>query len=476
MCLGVALATISVSAIPGAISGPSFELDERERIVTYWADPARYTVTLPASAAKDGPWQVRLTPEGSQWLWNYNKARGLGKVAPTKDAGAQSPEQVAWEAWIDAKVAYDRFVAQQTANVANAEATGDPIPPLQSPPPEPGPMPSGLKSLTGAAPPFALPAQPQVHTITFDDGVRLSFTDNVPMRPRYAYYRFPQGVMSGGTRIAKMPESELAALFKKAGIDASEQRILKAVSLLEGGFDSVNTYDTGWVSVGFIQFACLTGGAGSLGEVLYRQKQDEPLAFEDDFRRFGIDVDASGRLVALDLETGDERVGPDAAREIIEDKRLIAVFQRAGRVSSAFKIAQLKVAMRRYFPADDVVTARVGDTVSAAKVRDIIRTEAGLATLMDRKVNTGKLDPLPKILEQVVAQNGLASLQEVASFEREIVDAMRWRKDYLVDASLSRPRTIYDIASRSGGARKSPRTTKPPASKPKQPVKGTGKG
>jgi len=471
----VALATISVGAAPGVRSGPAFELDERERVVAYWSDPARYTVRLTAAAAKDGPWQVRLTPEGSLWLWNYNKSRGLGKVAPTRDAGAQSPEQVAWEAWIDARVAYDRYAAQQTANIANAEATGSPIPPTVNPPAEPGAMPGGLKALAGEAPPFALPAQPQVHTISFDDGVRLTLTDNPPMRPRYAYYRFPQGVMSGGTRIANMPEPELVALFKKAGIDASEQRILKAVSLLEGGFDSINTYDTGWVSVGFIQFACLKAGAGSLGEVLYRQKADEPAAFEDDFRRFGIDVTPTGQLVALDLTTGEEQVGPDAAREIIDDKRLIAVFQRAGRVSTAFKVAQLEVAMRRYFPADDIVSVRMGDAQASAKVRDLFRSEAGLATLMDRKVNTGKLDPLPKILEQVVAQNGLASLAEVTAFEREIVAAMRWRKDYLVDASLTRPRTIFDAASRSGSVRKSPRVPPRPTNA-KPPAKGKGKG
>jgi hypothetical protein len=75
---------------------------------------------------------------------------------------------------------------------------------------------------------------------------------------------------------------------------------------------------------------------------------------------------------------------------VIEDKRLTAVFQRAGRKSEAFRVAQIKTARASYWPAGDPVqiTLPNGKTISGV-VSDFIKSEAGLATLLDRKVNTG---------------------------------------------------------------------------------------
>lgn len=461
------VAACIVAALTGACCwAGSFSGDEQLQIIAYWNADDRYVVTCPPESLAKGPWQVRLTPEGSQWLWNYNKARGLGKVNPTIDAGAQSPEQIAFERWIDAKVAYDRYVAAQIAAERNAEFLQREAPLEAKPTPDPGPMPAGLLRLAGEAPSMASAVQPLLHTISFHDGMRLTFTDNVAMRPRYAYYRFSEGVMSGGTSVRKMPPSELDAMFKRAGISASEQRIMKAVSLLEGGFDSVNTYDTGFVSVGFIQFACLSGGAGSLGQVLLKQKRDEPVAFDRDFRAFGLDVTDTGKLVAFDTATGIEYHGPDAADLIIKDKRLIAVFQRAGRISTPFRVAQLKVAKERYYPVDDVVIVDVAGTKMRCRVGDIVRSEAGIATLMDRKVNTGKIDPFPALLARYVAGNDLDSPYQAASFEQEIVAALKWRKDYLADMGLSQPRSIATVpVSRSA--------KRPAVAKPKAPAKVT---
>jgi hypothetical protein len=458
-CIGAVCASVLCWA--GSFSG-----EEQLQIIAYWNADDRYVVSCPPEALAKGPWQVRLTPEGSQWLWNYNKARGLGKVNPTIDAGAQTPEQVAYERWIDAKVSFDRYVAARVAAERNSEFLQREAPTEITPAPDPGPIPPGLLRLAGEAPAMAAAVQPLLHTVTFHDGMRLTFTDNPTMRPRYAYYRFPEGVMSGGTSVKKMPAGELDEMFRRAGITPSEQRIMKAVSLLEGGFDSVNTYDTGFVSVGFIQFACLSGGAGSLGQVMATQKRADPMSFDRDFRSFGIDVTPDGRLVAFDTASGIEYQGPEAAALIIKDKRLIAVFQRAGRISTPFRVAQLRVAKERYYPADDVVVVNVGGNSLRCRVGDIVRSEAGLATLMDRKVNTGKLDPFPAVLARCVAAYGLDSIYQAAGFEQDLVAAVKWRKDYLADTGLSQPRATVSIpVSRAG---KRPET--PPA-KPKASVK-----
>ncbi|MBX7133206.1 MAG: hypothetical protein K1X67_11065 [Fimbriimonadaceae bacterium] len=472
------LSSFALSALSIAAYGNQFTGDEIFKIVAYWSADDRYTVSCPPEALKKGPFQVRLTPEGSFWLWNYNKARGLGKVAPTTDAGAQNSEQVAWERWIDAKVAYDRFLAAVDADALNEEFLNTELPDDFKAASDPGPIPEGLRRLAGDAPRFASAVQPKLHTVTFDDGMSLALTDNVAMRPRYAYYRFSDGVMSGGQSVRKMPAADLDALFKRAGITASEQRVMKAVSLLEGGFDSINTYDTGFVSVGFIQFACLSAGSGSLGQVLKAQKERDAAAFDRDFRAFGLDVTPSGSLVAVDPATGEETVGPVAAQTIIRDKRLIAVFQRAGRISTPFRVAQLRVAKERYYPADDMVTVNLGGSPTRCRVSEIVRSEAGMATLMDRKVNTGKLDPLPQVLANVVYQNGLGSPREAASFEYQVVSALRWRKDYLDDDSLSQPRFIVSQPVSRSGQRPKAKPPVAPVVKPKEtkkaPVKKRG--
>ncbi|HEY0867242.1 MAG TPA: hypothetical protein VGE01_07685, partial [Fimbriimonas sp.] len=334
------------------------------------------------------------------------------------------------------------------------------MPPGQ--PEEPGPAPADLVALVGDPPPFAAPVAPLRHIIRFDDGLEVSYVDQVAMRPRYAYFRFPQGVMYAGQSVRKMEGSELASLFSEAGIDGTASKVFQAISLLEGGFDSVNTYDTGFVSVGFIQFACLSGGSGSLGSVLLEMKRSTPEEFERNFRRFGLDVDDSAVLIAADPSTGSVVRGPEAAQKIIDDKRLIAVFQRAGAQCRAFRLAQLRVAKKQYYPDEDAVSLICNEGVMFGKVSDFIRSEAGMATLMDRKVNTGKTDPLISVATRVAKERGVKTLSELAAFEFDIVKALKYRKDYLADPNLSQPaltepvlpkERAFSSASRGGGTR-----------------------
>lgn len=432
-----------------------FSDDERQTVVTFWSEPGRYTVE-PLGGPR-GKWQVRQTVDGSKWLWNYNKARGLGKTNPGQVPGAQNEAQVAWETWIEAKIAYDKWAAAKKAfdqnTVENDASAKDPGPA----PAAPGAMPEGLKSLAGEAPSFAEAVAPQKYAVQFEDG-KFEFSDQVPLQFRFAYFRFPQGVMSSGTPVKKLTQEDLSSLFMEAGINESEGRVLKSVSLLEGGFDSINTYDTGFLSVGFIQFASGQNGTGSLGSMLLRHKTEAPTDFQSDFRRFGVDVNDKGALVVLDLNNGDELEGNAAVLKVIEDKRLTAVFQRAGRNSRSFRIAQLKAAKAGYYPAADTFTIKLEDQSITLRVSDVVRTEAGLATLMDRKVNTGRIDPLPSVVKQMIEATGARTADELALYEKEILEQLRYRKNYLDDVTLSQPveapsRLAGSKTNRSGSTR-----------------------
>lgn len=437
------LLTLSFSAIGFAqtTSAPVFTPEERDTVRRFWSRPDRYTVSLPFDVLEKGAWQVRLTSAGSTWLWNYQRGK---KVTPLTTPVPQTEEQKSWEAWVAARIARDRWTAWQTAVAENDRQLGVRLPAADKTIPEvepadPGPIPEGLKAFVGEPPKFAEACIPMEHKIVFDDQTIAYRDRHRPGNPRYAYFRFDQGVGDAGLQVKTMPPERLDRLFKLAGVNQAEARVMRAVSLLEGGFDAVNTYDTGFVSIGFIQFACLREGGGSLGAMLRQYKLDNPRQYQLDFRDYGIDVTEDGKLAALDLSNGEECIGAAAAAKIIEDKRLVAVFQRAGRLSDPFVAAQIKAAKSMYLPTSDALIVTVDGKTISGKVSDIIRSEAGMAVLMDRKVNTGKIDPLFTIVSALAMELKPATLADLAPYERVIVEACRYRKDYLTDVALSQP-------------------------------------
>ena len=445
----LAAATVVLAQIQGPVPAvPQFSADERAKVIDYWTQPGRFVVTTPSDAQTKGLWQVRLTVRGSIWLQAYNRARKVN-APPTENAQPANDQQRDWETWVLAKLSRDRWEALQLDQDANQKVFGTRLPVSDrsvpaTEPPRPGPIPDALLALAGNPPRFAEAVVPMERDVAFDD-LTLTYQDNIRLsNTRYAYYRFSQGVNSEGVAVKEMTQDRLDHLFRLAGVSESEARIMKAVSLLEGGFDAINTYDTGYVSVGFIQFASLKEGAGSLGTFLLDYKTANPDDFQRDLRQFGIDVTPSGVLDVLDLQTGAELTGPEAAMKIIEDARLVAVFQRAGLKSDSFIAAQIRSAKSQFFPGDDPVKITVGSQTVSGKVSDFIKSEAGLATLMDRKVNTGKLDPFASVVSEIANQANIANLADLASHELEIVKRMKYRKNYLDDSTLSQPTHTRD--------------------------------
>lgn len=416
-----------------------FTAAEIEAVQNYWREAERYTVE---DLNENGQtFAVIQTVEGSVWLHNFYRARANGRVNPTANPAARNQSEAAQDRWIEAKIAYDHGVAAREA----ARQNGRPAPPV---PPNPGNPPAGLTAICGAPPNFAQVCRPQRHTIRFHDGVVITYRTPQPMRRNYAYYRHPEGVMSGGQKVSKLDPATVDRLFQEAGVTPMERRVFEAVSLLEGGFDAVNTYDTGFVSVGFIQFASLSAGSGSLGQTLLRMKTEQPVAFENNFRKMGIDVTPDGVLLVLDIARGDMKMGPDANEQIIQDKRLIASFQRAGRICNEFRIAQIKTAKAMYYPANDPISFTVNGRTFSGKVSDVFKTEAGLATLMDRKVNTGRIGNVNELLANAVREYGFASLAECSQLEWYLTQALTYRENYLANASLAQPQRVETVTSR----------------------------
>jgi hypothetical protein len=180
--------------------------------------------------------------------------------------------------------------------------------------------------------------------------------------------------------------------------------------------------------------------------VLAKEKQTRPDDFARDFHRFGIDVTDDGTIDVVDPVTAAELTGPDAVRKLVDDKRLIAVFQRAGRHSDDFRIAQIQVAKSHYWPADDPIVINCCGLNVTGKVSDVIRSEAGIATLFDRKVNRGTCEPITAVITKLMQDKGLATLDQAADYERDIIKSLKYRTDFLKDSSLSQPQ--YNAGSR----------------------------
>ena len=251
-----------------------------------------------------------------------------------------------------------------------------------------------------------------------------------------------KGVVSYGKRVKDIPETELSILFKEAGFTPVERKCFSQVSALEGGFETTQTYDTGYVSVGFIQFVTMADGSGEqdICKALALEKKENPAAFQQDFRQFGIDIQTDRTLSVVDPATGAELLGKDAVSKIIEDKRLTAVWQRAGRRSAAYRVAQIKQAKASYWPENDPITVTLADgTKLTGQVSDVIKSEAGLATLLDRKINTGNFRPFVDVVAKYMNDNKLTTLADAAKYEKPIVAELTYRRSFLEEPTLGQP-------------------------------------
>ncbi len=414
----------------------------------------------------DGPWQLRITPEGSAWLWKYNKARGKSGH-PTQNLSDKSGKFKHWEQWVDEKLDYDRWNALFTAYHANLHF----IPPSRSgnmrkmeykPPKHPGAAPSDLVAKLGNPPNFAVAVPPMLHKIRFSKKeINLQDTTNFSMS-KFAYYRFSQGINSPGSSINKMTPEEIDALFNEAKVSNSEKKVLLAVASLEGGFDTINTYDTGYVSVGFMQFAAMKNGDGSLTRMLANYKKWYPSDYNMYIRRYGIDVLPNMQICTLDPSTGVILSGADAVQKIIDDKRLTAVFKHAGTESKYFKIAQIKSGLEGFYPINRKVTVTLSNGKSTEfRIGDVFKSEAGLATVMDKLLNTGRIDKVVRCINAVIAKHKIKSVNQIKNHEREIIKLSKYRKDFLQDSTLSKPGRSQTVKNKSSKQVKKTTSKKP---------------
>jgi hypothetical protein len=305
-------------------------------------------------------------------------------------------------------------------------------------PQNPGPIPLEFAAQVHDGDPLRAPPPETlrkilIYNVKMPDGARYSFRDD-PVQLDDKYLLHETGIARFGVRASK--RVDIDELLTEAGItDVTERKVMRKLLEVENGFEAVHTYNTDYVSAGFIPFSSGEAGEGMLSRLLRNMKNAHPSEFEAFFRSLGLDVDTRG-LVAVHLDSGKVLRGREAVRAVIDDKRLTAVFQRAGERSRAYQVGQLKLAMELYYLASQDftlrTTLRLGDkglliTVSG-QYGDVLRSEAGKVAIMDRAVHRGVGNARQTFKEACIAvihEKGAATVEALAGYESLITPVIQ---------------------------------------------------
>jgi len=177
------------------------------------------------------------------------------------------------------------------------------------------------------------------------------------------------------------PEAaEVAERMARLGLPSDPAPALAAISAFEGGFDSIQTYDSGKFAWGFIQFTA-TGG---LPRLLHEIKTSTPDLFDQYFRAFGFDIIEGVITLRVDGRQLDGRAVHD---RLHDDPALWTPFLRASLLSPV-QDAQVKTAYEFYYAHP--LTATVTLDQDEVRLGDLFADSAyGRAVVCDRSVNRG---------------------------------------------------------------------------------------
>jgi LysM repeat protein len=200
---------------------------------------------------------------------------------------------------------------------------------------------------------------------------------------------FPEGVMYAGQSHMALLLSDIEAV----GLTTMQARALQYVSTHEGSFDAINSYDKAIFSYGFIQFAGAAAVGGSLNRLMVSMENNAPFAFQQIFKRAGIDTEGFGSsaVVTVTDQNGMRRRGDDAWLYIQRNIPLYGAFIQAGFEPSLVR-EQLRMANELYvqpalnFKLDVTIG---GIHLSVPRIGDIFRSEAALTTIIALAINQG---------------------------------------------------------------------------------------
>lgn len=248
--------------------------------------------------------------------------------------------------------------------------------------------------------------------------ITASFRDNV----KSIYTVFRNGVSYAGSSRPQFPIS----VYESVGLNDAQARALRFVSLHEGCFDAINSYDKAIFSFGFIQFTASQATGSSLSQVLAHYKHNCPDLFRKYFIAAGIDVGyildngavrAPITVVALHGKTG-ERLVNDAAFSYIKDNiQLYGPFIQSGYEPTMVR-EQLRIASYMYVQKALTMTTSItvlGQKFTIPLISQVVQSEGMSTILIDLAVNRG-VGGMTKVVNGALAyiaeQNKFASISD----------------------------------------------------------------
>lgn len=191
----------------------------------------------------------------------------------------------------------------------------------------------------------------------------------------------------------------LAERLAALALDPAEAPLLAAVSSLEGGFDSLQTYAQGRFAWGFLQFT----GNGGLPALMQRLRLLEPDRFDRYFSAAGIGV-APGMLV---IESGGRRLrGWRALNHLHDQPALWKQFLIASQ-DPAVRDVQVHAAYHHYLLRSRDAAIELGGR--PYRLGDVLAGHPlGHAVLLDRAVEGG-LTHVVRLFQRAARQVGAQS-------------------------------------------------------------------
>lgn len=248
-------------------------------------------------------------------------------------------------------------------------------------------------------------------TVTKDKKGRITVTVNgEPHVFKPAKYKEDSGHVYHGKE--RPDTADLEQKLQDLGLPSDDARILALVSAHEGGFDTIQTYDSALFTWGFIQFA----GTGGLQAVMKTIKAVAPADFEEYFHSNGLDVTDKGQIT---IQKGDELLtGQAALQELHDNPETWGWFLQASQ-DSDIKLAQVKTAYDSYYIPSGNISVKLGkDKTTLGSL--FAGNDFARAMLFDRSVQRG-LGGARWLFQKAITNSKATSAEDV----QKILDAAK---------------------------------------------------
>ena len=252
--------------------------------------------------------------------------------------------------------------------------------------------------------------------------ITASFRDNVDSK----YKLYANGISYPGQAMPQLPLS----MYQSVGLSEAQAKALRFVSMHEGKFDAINSYDKAIFSFGFIQFTGSVATGNSLGMVLSYFKHNCAELFGTYFLAAGIDVVYSLKdgsiaapvTVSVVHGTTGEKLTNDAAYTHIKDNMTLFMPFIQSAYEPMLVREQLRAAALMYVQKALNLKLKVtilGVTVDIPIISEILRSEGASTVLIDLCVNRGSgglaaiLAPALVSIAESANMDTLAALRDI---------------------------------------------------------------